>query len=74
MRALFLASLTLGLAACAAPEPLVDRMNVSDAKYTADLKSCRDESSGGWIPFTGGSVSDCMKGKGYRVLMSNTGL
>ncbi len=74
MRTFAVLSALLGLAACASAPPLIDHMNVSDAKYTSDMKDCRDQTSSGWIPFTGGSVSDCMKGKGYRVLMSGGGL
>ena len=64
----------LALAGCSSPEPLIDHINVSDAKYNRDLSECREETHGGWLPFTGGSVSDCMKGRCYRVLMSNSGL
>ena len=55
-------------------EPLIDRINVSDAKYNRDIAACREETSGSWIPFTGGSTADCMRGKGYHVLMNNSGL
>ena len=61
------------LAGCSSPEPLIDHINVPDAKYNGDLSACRD-ASGGFLPFSGGSVADCMKGKGYRVLMGNSGL
>ncbi len=63
----------LGLAACSSPEPLIDRINVSDAKYTRDTAACR-QTSGGFLGIGGGSVADCMKGKGYRVLMGSPGL
>lgn len=62
------------LAGCSTPEPLIDRINVSDAKYNRDIADCRDQVSGSWIPFTGGSTADCMRGKGYHVLMNNSGL
>ncbi len=62
------------LAGCSSPEPLIDRINVSDAKYNRDVAACRDETSGSWNPFGGGSVADCMRGKGYHVLMNNSGL
>ncbi len=62
------------LAGCSTPEPLIDRINVSDAKYNRDIADCREQTSGSWIPFTGGSTADCMRGKGYHVLMNNSGL
>lgn len=62
------------LAGCASPEPMIDRINVSDAKYNRDIADCREQVSGSWIPFTGGSSADCMRGKGYHVLMNNSGL
>ncbi len=61
----------LALAGCSSHQPLIDHINVSDAKYNRDLSDCRQQSSSGWIPFTGGSSGDCMKGKGYHVLMGN---
>ena len=64
----------LSLAGCASPEPLIDRINVSDAKYNRDIADCRESTSGGFNPFSGGSVADCMRGKGYHVLMNNSGL
>lgn len=74
MRILFVGLFVLSLGACSTPEPLIDHINVSDAKYNKDLGDCREATKGSWVPFSGGSVSDCMKGKGYRVLMDNTGL
>ncbi len=62
------------LAGCASPEPMIDRINVSDTKYNRDIADCREQVSGSWIPFTGGSSADCMRGKGYHVLMNNSGL
>jgi|GEM_PF-6750498 len=62
------------LGACSRPEPLIDRINVSDAKYNRDIADCREQVSGSWIPFTGSSSADCMRGKGYHVLMNNSGL
>ncbi|MDT7950648.1 MAG: hypothetical protein RQ966_04005 [Acetobacteraceae bacterium] len=62
------------LAGCSAPQPLIDRINVSDAKYNRDMAECREQVSGSWIPFAGGSTADCMRGKGYHVLMNNSGL
>ncbi|RYE94346.1 MAG: hypothetical protein EOO78_25580 [Oxalobacteraceae bacterium] len=62
------------LGGCSKPEPLIDRINVSDAKYNRDIADCREQVSGGWIPFVGGSSADCMRGKGYHVLMNNSGL
>ncbi len=59
---------------CSSPEPLIDRINVTDAKYNRDIADCRDQTSGSWIPFMGGSTADCMRGKGYHVLMNNSGL
>ena len=64
----------LALAGCSSPEPLIDRINVSDAKYNRDLSECREANSSAWLPFTGGSVADCMRGRGYHVLMNNSGL
>ena len=64
----------LALAGCSSREPLIDHINVSDAKYNRDLSECREASSSGWIPFTGGSSADCMRGRGYHVLMNNSGL
>lgn len=75
MRAIAVSLAVLVLAGCASSQqPLIDHINVSDAKYNRDMADCREASSGGWLPFTGGSVADCMKGKGYRVLMGNSGL
>lgn len=62
------------LTGCSTPEPLIDRINVSDAKYNRDIAACRDETSGGWNPFGGGSLAECMRAKGYHVLMNNSGL
>ena len=62
------------LAGCSAPEPLIDRINVSHTKYNRDIADCREQNSSNWIPFTGGSSADCMRGKGYHVLMNNSGL
>ena len=62
------------LAGCSSPEPLIDRINVSDTKYNRDIADCREQRSSSWIPFTGGSSADCMRGKGYHVLMNNSGL
>lgn len=56
------------------PEPLIDRINVSDAKYNSDVAACREARGSRWLPFGGTSLADCMKGKGYRVLMDNSGL
>lgn len=64
----------VALGACSTPEPLIDRINVSDAKYNRDIADCRDQTKGGFMPFSGGSLPDCMRGKGYRVLMNNSGL
>ena len=72
---LLLAATTgLLLAGCSSPEPLIDRINVSDAKYNRDIADCREQTSGSFIPFMGGSSADCMRGKGYHVLMNNSGL
>lgn len=68
------AALGTSLAACSTAEPLIDRINVPDAKYNRDVSDCRDQTTSSWIPFTGGSVADCMRGKGYHVLMNNSGL
>ena len=62
-----LAGLAL-LAACSSREPLIDRMNVSDAKYNSDIAECRKGSSG-WLGVGGTSVGDCMSSRGYKVLM-----
>jgi hypothetical protein len=66
----------LALGACSStPEPLIDHINIPDAKYNKDLADCRQETKGTWWqPFSGGSLSDCMRGKGYHVLMDNSGL
>lgn len=64
----------LSLAACSQPEPLIDKINVPDAKYNRDIAACREDTSSSFIPFTGGSISDCMRSKGYHVLMNNSGL
>ncbi len=74
MRILILILGLLGLAACSSPEPLIDRINVSDSKYNRDTADCRQQTSGGFLGIGGGSVADCMKGKGYRVLMGSPGL
>jgi hypothetical protein len=71
IRLLALTGLVL-LAGCASSrEPLIDHMGVSDAKYNSDLSECRG--TGGWFSF-GSPVADCMKGKGYKVLMGDSGL
>lgn len=71
IRLLILAGLAL-LAGCGGSrEPLIDRMGVSDAKYNSDIADCRG--GGGWFSFSN-PVADCMKGKGYKVLMGNSGL
>ena len=70
IRSLALAALLL-FAGCSSPDPLIDRMGVSDAKYNKDLADCRGGS--GWFSFRN-PVADCMKGKGYKVLMGNSGL
>ena len=65
----------LAVAGCSSPEPLIDRINVSDSKYNRDIAGCRQSSGGGVLGIGGGgSIADCMKGKGYRVLMGNPGL
>lgn len=74
MRIVFVALGLLALGACSRPEPLIDHINVSEAKYKRDLSDCRDSTKGGFMPFSGGSLPDCMRGKGYRVLMDNSGL
>ena len=66
--------MVLVVAGCSSPAPLIDRINVSDAKYNRDLSECREATSSAWIPFAGGSVADCMRGRGYHVLMNNSGL
>jgi hypothetical protein len=74
MRAVALAGLGLLAACSSAREPLIDRLNVSDAKYNRDIAECRQGSSSGWLPFGGTSVADCMKSRGYKVLMGDSGL
>ncbi len=74
MRILLVSFGLLALGACSTPEPLIDHINVSDAKYNKDLSDCRQETKGSLMPFSGGSLPDCMRGKGYRVLMNNSGL
>ena len=72
-RIIVLGTLAL-LAGCSSSrEPLIDRLNVSDAKYNGDMADCR-QSSSGWFGVSGTSVADCMKGKGYKVLMGDSGL
>jgi len=70
----FLAAAAAILAAgCACSgDPLIDRIGVSDAKYNSDMADCRKDSSG-WFSF-GSPVASCMEGKGYKVLMGNSGL
>jgi len=71
IRLLAFAGLVL-LAGCASSrEPLIDHMGVSDAKYNGDLADCRG--SGGFFSLSS-PVADCMKGKGYKVLMGDSGL
>ena len=56
------------LAGCSGQhDPLVDRLNVSDAKYHADIDACKQSSSG--FSLFGDPLAKCMRGKGYRVLM-----
>ena len=64
----------LSMAGCSSADPLIDRINVPDAKYNRDSADCREQISGAWVPFTGGSMGGCMRGKGYHVLMNNSGL
>ena len=64
---LTLAGALAGLTACAGSDPIVDRMSVDDARYNRDLAACKSGSSP--VPVLGTSVADCLKGKGYRVLM-----
>lgn len=73
MRIVLIGLSFLGVAGCSSPEPLIDRINVSDAKYNRDIGDCRQQ-GGGFMGIGGGSVADCMKGKGYHVLMGNPGL
>lgn len=74
VRVPILALSLLAVAGCGSrAEPLVDRINVSDAKYNSDLAACREQGSS-WLPFGGTSLADCMKGKGYRVLMGSSRL
>lgn len=73
MRIVFLGLLLLA-AGCSSPEPLIDRINVSDSKYNRDIADCREQSGGSILGIGGSSVTDCMKGKGYRVLMGSPGL
>ncbi|MBV8915837.1 MAG: hypothetical protein JOZ05_22710 [Acetobacteraceae bacterium] len=62
------------LAGCSSSrDPLIDHMNVSDSKYNGDMADCRQNSSG-WLGIGGTSVADCMKAKGYKVLMGDSGL
>ena len=55
------------LTGCASPDPLVDRRGVSDAQYNRDLAACK-QSSGLSLPLSH-PVNDCLKSKGYKVLM-----
>lgn len=72
-RILALTALAL-LAACSSSrEPLIDRLNVSDEKYNRDMADCR-QGGGGFLGMGGTSVADCMRGKGYKVLMGDSGL
>jgi hypothetical protein len=74
MMRLIACAAVLCLAACSSREPLIDRLNVSDAKYNHDIAECRQGSSSFLGMFGGTSVGDCMKGRGYKVLMSDSGL
>lgn len=58
-----LAGMTAG---CAGNEPVVNRINVSDAKYQTDLAQCRK--SGGMGVFSS-PAAECLRKKGYQVLM-----
>ena len=68
-----LAALAILSACSSSREPLIDRLNVSDAKYNKDIADCR-QNGPGFMGFGGTSVGDCMKGKGYKVLMGDSGL
>jgi hypothetical protein len=72
----FLSAASVYLAGCAsAPTsgietPIVDMAGVDQVKYNQDLAACFEGR-----PFisVSGYMSDCMRGKGYRVLASYTG-
>lgn len=50
-----------------ASDPLVDRLNVDNAKYQRDLAACKQQVV---IPVGfSNPVATCLTGKGYHVLM-----
>lgn len=64
-----LALLGLGLAGCGeTPRPLVDMEGVDPVKHNRDLADCYN-SVGKQFFSWGTDTADCMKSKGYRVLI-----
>jgi hypothetical protein len=58
------------LSACAGPTPtpIVDMAGVDPVVYNRDLAQCVKENASKAIVL-GNGVTECMKGKGYRVLV-----
>ena len=56
------------LNACSFPsEPIVNRMDIDDARYNRDLAACKQQS--GSLPGFSNPVATCLTGKGYQVLL-----
>ncbi len=52
------------------PSPIVDMHGVDPAKYNQDLAECHQIASNTAFAF-GNPVTDCMKGRGYKILYSD---
>ncbi|WP_151178627.1 hypothetical protein [Hypericibacter terrae] len=66
-RVLMLAAMAALLAGCqATPQPIVDMEGVAQVQYNRDMAWCVNNQ-----PFIalGNPVTDCMRGKGYRILV-----
>ena len=68
-----LAACLVGLTSCApGSNVVVDRTQVSDAKYDRDMAECKKSSE--LSLSTTNPVASCMTGKGYNVLMGRSRL
>jgi len=51
------------------PAPVVDMEGVNPVTYNRDLAACYEEKK--WAVEAGNAVSNCMRAKGYKVLVSH---